>query len=218
MKAHVDYDKAVRRHKARILGGKMVTIDPSSSSNLGWAIFLEGKLQSSGSYTHNGTTVYSRLLNLAEYLRGDKFHNVDVVVIEKLYRSRTTPTHLLWSIGTILAALPHGGNVIECPIALWRRAATAQHLKLKKSKVATDKQDAEAMGQCVIQSAMGGQDDKTTGDGAKRKSVTRANTKRTNLGSRQTGAKKASRRGSGISPKKVGSSGRQSKSTKRLGS
>lgn len=211
MKKHADYLKAVQRLKWLIDAGKVIVIDPSSSSNLGWAFFYRGQLVDSGSYTHNGTTVYTRLHKLAEFLRTDgRFLYPDVVVIEKLYRSRTTPTHLLWSIGTILASLNHKGNVVECPITLWRGIADARHLKLKKSKIATDKMDAEAMGRCVIQTAkemINGGTQETTNNGTKRKSVSRTNPKRADVGDGQEGTAKTGRRSSRVSKKAVGSGG-----------
>lgn len=128
--------KFCEKYSSEILGGTLLAIDPSSKS-LGWAIFKQGELCDSGTYSVSGAA-HLRLQKLSELLD----RKVDVLAIEQV---RGRPHYMLyWSVGMTIAAVKTE-LMIEVPISFWKVLA-----KLDENYTKTDENDAIKMGEVIV--------------------------------------------------------------------
>lgn len=134
----------VRRHKSKILTGKLLAVDPASgkSSCPGYAVYEKGQLLESGVIDIPQGDTTERLANLHECMARE-FKGIDVLVIEKL-RGRMVHTTLTWAAGVTVAAI-NAPVLVECPISFWKALAVT-----RKAYVKADDADAELMGDTVI--------------------------------------------------------------------
>ncbi len=139
----------MRRHKALVLGGRMLCIDPATgaTSNPGWALSEAGVIVASGEIKGLKGETPVRLAQLFRILSTEpQFQDIDVLVVE-LLRGKMVAAQLHWSVGVIVAAVP-ATVLCECPIPVWKQAAKA-HPEYRK----TDEWDAKMMGHAAIEIA-----------------------------------------------------------------
>jgi hypothetical protein len=143
-------EKKVREYLPKILHGNVLALDPSSggSSDPGWALFVAGELQQSGTVPlDKKDKVEVRLRKLHTHLQQQSFllMNPDIVCIEKIRGSRAH-AYLQWSIGSLLSATR--GALVEMPIPVWKGYA-----KQCDGYAKGDEADAIIIGMSLVQVA-----------------------------------------------------------------
>lgn len=130
-----------------ILGGTLVTIDPSigsASSSPGYAMFFEGRLQISGTlYINHRESVYKRTRRLYETVATLLPTPPDVLGIEGLPSSFAN-VKTIWAVGLSIAAAD-AMLTLEIPIPFWKAFA-----KQKAGYAKGDEADAIVMGEALI--------------------------------------------------------------------
>ena len=120
----------------------LLSIDPASNV-LGYAIYLDGKLSTSGTVSATPKApIHQRLKEIFNRLPDVK---PDILVIE-LNRSGTGHVYLTWSTGVIISK--YGVPTIEIPQRMWKNVIDETYEK-------SDKEDAELIGKYAIGIANG---------------------------------------------------------------
>lgn len=131
--------REVAKLRGEILGGVMLVVDPASIS-LGYALYIEGKLEKSGTILLPAKSGISYRLFELFHLIYD-FPQLDLLVVERI-RGRRAARELWWSVGVVVAA-SYVPAIIEMPIPTWKAFAGKGHVK-------TDENDALAIGDCIV--------------------------------------------------------------------
>ena len=138
----------LRVHAAKITGGTLIALDPSSGSKgsmPGYAIFEAGLLVFSGEIKlPYQRPVYERLQLLHKAVLALTPEPPDVFVIEEIKGQNFGSRYLNWSVGTAISAA-RTPTIIECPINLWKALA-----KVTPDYVKGDAEDAVMIGRSVI--------------------------------------------------------------------
>lgn len=139
-----------------ILDGTMLCIDPSvgsSSSQPGWAVYVQGKLAHSGTLDIEvGTPLHYRLQVLGKHMRGlIKEYDPDVLAFEDIpsqrYGGGNAEAHasLLKAVGVILS-IPGPQGYLRLKPMVWKRLVRDTYVK-------GDREDAEEIGYVAIKVA-----------------------------------------------------------------
>jgi len=124
-----------------------IAIDPATGgkgSKAGYAVFIAGKLVTSGTLQcHERDPIHIRLNSMSEHL-SDICHRYGtcLLAIELLRGGRTTPTQLIWSVGSIISSVSYVDHV-EVAVNIWKAYAGKDHVK-------SDESDAVVIGQSII--------------------------------------------------------------------
>lgn len=134
--------KQIRASKEAITKGMLLSIDPASNT-CGYAIYVAGKLQVSGTVAATPKAlIHQRLHEILHRLPDVK---PDVLAIE-LNRTQTGHVYLTWSTGVIIAK--YGVNTIEIPQRMWKEIIDDKYEK-------SDQTDAIYIGRYVVHTAKG---------------------------------------------------------------
>jgi hypothetical protein len=122
----------------------MLVVDPSSGSEkskCGYAYFESGDLVTSGIVDiDHRLTIDKRLQNTYDWFAAN-YNQPDLLVIEEI-RGRLSHAYLLWSVGTIIAAV-RASHMLEMNIGTWKRRASVDYVK-------SDSEDARQMGLVTV--------------------------------------------------------------------
>lgn len=139
---------ALRDMSDAVLGGTLVTIDPSigsRDSQPGYAVFYKGTRQVSGTVAIDWReTSYRRVAILLERVQTLLPSPPDVLGIEQISKAMPGNSKLLWAVGVTIAGAA-ATQTIEIPITFWKSYA-----RDKPGYVKGDEQDAIAMGEAMI--------------------------------------------------------------------
>jgi len=159
------------------LGGRLLSIDPAlgTNSNIGWALFEEGELITSGELTVSSKKIGKKLVEIKDKVSAlCELYQPRVMVIEKL-RGRILHIHLIWACGAIVAGGDTVQKFFEVDIQSWRRLIPEGYVK-------TDQGDAIWIGRAVYhfgnieeQAIESDTPKKAKATRARRKKVTRKN-------------------------------------------
>lgn len=134
--------KQIRASKEAITKGMLLSIDPASNV-LGYAIYLDGKLSTSGRIVATPKApIHVRLHDILSKLPKVK---PDVLAIE-LVRSSTGHIYMVWAVGAIIAH--YGVPTIEIPTRMWSEVKDSSYIK-------EDETDAIYIGRYVVRTANG---------------------------------------------------------------
>jgi hypothetical protein len=134
--AHLKQANKILKHADKILGGTIISIDPSSKS-MGWAVYTNGELVKAGVAKGEGS-IGERLQQIYEMLPNTE---PDLIITE-LVRSSTGHIYLSWSNGTVLARYGPE-DVLEISTNLWKKAIDDSYYK-------SDVMDAKFLGLFAI--------------------------------------------------------------------
>lgn len=131
-----------------ILEGTMLSVDPGSTDNVGYAYWEEGELVESGVFKakyRKGS--WHRLRELAEQLEAN-YPYVDVLAVEHVALGRVKNARLVSSLGMIFTAVNSEAVIMVPPIS-WRKYID------KETYEKTDENDSISIGWCCINKANG---------------------------------------------------------------
>lgn len=154
-----EFYKAIFKHRAILLDGHFVVIDPASgsSSSPGFAIFKQGIRTASGSIkVPNSKEVQPRLHYIYDELQKITADPPDLLILEKL-RGAMVPASLWFAAGTTIAAI-RTPRMVEMPICVWRAYAGKSYTDAKTQGSTTDEEDAVMMGLAAIHLAVWGKE------------------------------------------------------------
>ena len=133
--------QALRKNLHEILTGRVLYVDPSSTS-MGFSISEQGEFVRSGCFVTKGS-VGARLKYLSDEIK--TLGDFDVLVIEKIRGSRSH-TFLFWAVGMTAACI--GKPICEIPWPAWKVMIDDQYSK-------TDENDAIYISKFVLAFAKG---------------------------------------------------------------
>jgi hypothetical protein len=146
-KSYIKLFARIQKEGGKILGGKMIAIDPasSSSSHTGYAIFNKGKFEEKGVIKVSTLPpLHQRLWDIYDELQ-NKYNHFDVFVIEDLKGMHNDS--LKYAVGAIITAV-RVAPIIFIPPKVWRALISDDYEK-------SDENDAEMLGRAAIVIAKG---------------------------------------------------------------
>ncbi len=132
------FTKDVGQFYSKILHGTLLAIDPASIS-MGWALYKQGELDSSGEFERKKGPPWKRIGDLMTLVQ--LLPEADVLAIEKIGKNRP----LIWSVGAVIGVL-RPKAMIETHYSKW-------HPYREESYTKSDRLDAELIGLAVIEEA-----------------------------------------------------------------
>lgn len=148
-RGYASFRKKCERAKTLVTEGKVLAVDPAlgtGESMPGYAVYIKGVLDESGSLFYDAETATEGLRALRKFVT--EIGPVDVLVVEELRGVMVHP-HLHWVVGVLVEAV-EAQLVLECPIPLWKRLA-----KEDPHYVKSDEADAKKLGETVVKLAEG---------------------------------------------------------------
>jgi hypothetical protein len=145
----------IKKHKDKILNGRILAIDPASgsTSHPGWALFERGELIGTGSVQLDSKLPIQGRLNALFKLVSEGIGQPppDVLIMEEI-RGSMAHAFLFWACGVIAAACGKS-ELIEEPVSFWSAVVPNGYVK-------SDETDAVYIGLTAILIAKEYQDDK----------------------------------------------------------
>jgi hypothetical protein len=138
----------IKQHKEVILGGSLLSIDPSCSSSKSdpaYALFFKGKLVDNGIIpVCKKSNIYDKLREQNDWIE-KSFKDIDVLVVEKIRKGHS---YLRWACAVPFVSC-RAPLVIEIAPMSWQKYKSDAYIK-------SDIMDAREIGYAIIKIAKGG--------------------------------------------------------------